>query len=152
MTVGIDFYTYDVPIIAKGKEALVRLSLWDFGGQEQFKSLFPYYINGANGIFLVFDLLSMESLIKLDWWYAKLIHQKYHSQPKIVIGTKLDLAELEDKQLRVDELIIEQFLQNHNDKTFLKTSSKDNTNIIESFKEMVRQIMRSHKLEFDKIL
>ncbi len=151
MTVGIDFYTYDIPIIVIGEKALVRLSIWDFGGQEQFKNLFPYYINGANGIFLVFDLLSMESLIKLDWWYAKLIQQKYHNRPKIIIGTKLDLAQLEDKQLRVDELIIQQFLQNHNEKIFFKTSSKDNTNILNSFKEIVKQIMRYHKLEFDKI-
>ena len=152
LTVGIDFYTYDIPIIVKSKEAIVRLSIWDFGGQEQFKSLFPYYINGANGIFLVFDLLNMESLIKLDWWYAKLIHQKYHNQPKTIIGTKLDLVQLEDKQLRVDELIIQQFLQNHDENSFFKTSSKDNTNIIKSFKEIVKQIMKDHKLEFDKIL
>jgi len=152
LTVGIDFYTYDIHIIVKGENALVRLSIWDFGGQEQFKKLFQYYINGTNGIFLVFDLLSMESLIKLDWWYAKLIHHKYHNNPKILIGTKLDLAQLEDKQLRVDELIIQQFLQNHNEKTFFKTSSKDNTNILNSFKEIVKQIMRYHKLELDKIL
>lgn len=151
LTVGIDFYTYDIPIIVKGDKALVRLSIWDFGGQEQFKKLFPYYINGANGIFLVFDLLSMESLIKLDWWYAKLVHQNYHNHPKIIVGTKLDLAQLEDKQFRVDELIIQQFLQNHNEKTFIKTSSKDNTNIQNSFKEIVKQIMKSHKLEYDKI-
>ena len=70
---GTDFYTYDIPIIVKGDEVFARLSIWDFGGQEQFKTLFSYYIHGTNGIFLVFDLLDMESLIKLDWWYDNLI-------------------------------------------------------------------------------
>ena len=36
---GIDFYTYDIPIIVKGKEVFARLSVWDFGGQEQFKQM-----------------------------------------------------------------------------------------------------------------
>ena len=152
LTVGIDFYTYDIPIIVKEDEASVRLSIWDFGGQEQFKSLFKYYIGGANGIFLVFDLLSMESLIKLDWWYKKLIDFRLHDHPKILIGTKLDLAKLEEKQFRVDKLIIQQFLQKHNEKDYVKTSSKDNTNILHSFKEMAKKIMDFHKLEYEKIL
>ncbi len=152
MTVGIDFYTYDIPIIAKGEEASVRLSIWDFGGQEQFKTLFKYYIGGANGIFLVFDLLNMESLIKLDFWYSKLIEFGLEDHPKILVGTKLDLVKLEDKQYRVDKLIIQQFLQKHNEKDYVKTSSKDNTNILHSFKEMVKKIMDYHELEYNAIL
>ncbi|GAG91555.1 unnamed protein product, partial [marine sediment metagenome] len=37
LTIGIDFYTYDLPILVDGDETFIRLSLWDFGGQEQFK-------------------------------------------------------------------------------------------------------------------
>ena len=73
LTVGIDFYTYDIPVVVKGENTFARLSIWDFGGQEQFKTLFGYYISGASGVFLVFDLLQMESLTKLDWWYENLI-------------------------------------------------------------------------------
>lgn len=152
MTVGIDFYTRDIPIIIKDEKASVRLSIWDFGGQEQFKTLFKYYIGGANGIFLVFDLLSMESLIKLDWWYDKLIDFGFPDHPKILIGTKLDLAKLEEKKFRVDKLIIQQFLQKHNEGDYVKTSSKDNTNIVQSFKGMVKKIMDFHELNYEKIL
>jgi len=141
LTVGIDFYTYDIPIIVKDNEVFARLSLWDFGGQEQFKTLFNYYINGANGIFLVFDLLKMESLIKLDWWYDNLIQYNFQNCPKILVGTKHDLAQTVDKKFKVDKYIIEQFLQNHNEKQFIKTSSKENENIISSFKEMTKKIM-----------
>ncbi len=152
LTVGIDFYTHDLPVIIKGDKALVRLSIWDFGGQEQFKSLFKYYINGANGIFLVFDLLSMESLIKLDWWYDRLVENNLQDHPKILIGTKFDLVQLENKQYRVDELIIEQFLKRHDEKDYVKTSSKENTNILHSFKEMTKKIMNSHALDYEKII
>ena len=150
LTVGTDFYTYDIPIIVKGDEVFARLSIWDFGGQEQFKTLFSYYINGANGIFLVFDLLDMESLIKLDWWYDNLIKYKLQNCPKTLVGTKHDLAKGVDKKFKVDKYIIEQFLQNHDEKQFIKTSSKENKNILTSFKEMTKRIMNSHNLEFDR--
>ena len=150
LTVGTDFYSYEIPIIVKGDEVFARLSIWDFGGQEQFKTLFSYYINGADGIFLVFDLLKMESLIKLDWWYDNLIQHKLQDCPKILVGTKHDLAQNVDKGFKVDKYIIEQFLQNHNEKQFVKTSSKENENILSSFKEMTKRIMNSHNLEFDR--
>ncbi len=152
LTIGIDFYTYDIPIIVRGKKNKVRLSIWDFGGQEQFKKLFKYYINGSNGIFLVFDLLKMETLIKLDWWYDNLIEHNLHDRPKVLIGTKFDLIQKDNKKHKVDELTIENFLDKHDEKDFLKTSSKENTNILHSFKEMTKKIMDSHELDYDKIL
>ncbi|MHA2281235.1 MAG: Rab family GTPase [Promethearchaeota archaeon] len=151
LTVGLDFYTYDIPIVVKGDNAFVRLTIWDFGGQEQFKKLFGYYISGASGIFLVFDLLKMESLIKLDWWYDNLIQFKLHDRPKILLGTKSDLMHGTDKKYKIDEYIIEQFLQNHNEKDFIKTSSKENNNILHSFKEMTKKIMGYHNLDYDKL-
>ncbi len=151
LTIGIDFYTYDIHIIGKGNEAYVWLSIWDFGGEEQFKKLFKYYVNGANGIFLVFDLLKMETLIKLDWWYDNLIEYNLHDRPKVLIGTKLDLVQ-KNKKHKVDELTIENFLDKHDEKDFLKTSSKENTNILHSFKEMTKKIMDSHELDYDEIL
>lgn len=150
LTVGIDFYTHDIPVIVKGDETFARLSIWDFGGQEQFKTLFGYYINGANGIFLVFDLLNMESLIKLDWWYENLKDYNLQFHPKILIGTKHDLVQGDNKKYKVDKFIVEQFLQNHNEKEFVKTSSKENKNIIYIFKEMTKKIMHSHNLDYDR--
>lgn len=150
LTVGTDFYTYEIPIIVKGDEVFARLSIWDFGGQEQFKKLFSYYINGTNGIFLVFDLLNMESLFKLDWWYENLIQYNLKNCPKILVGTKHDLAQNVDAKFKVNKYIIEQFLQNHNQKQFIKTSSKENENIHSSFKEITKRIMKSNNLEYDR--
>jgi len=150
LTVGIDFYTYDIPVSIKGEETFIRLSIWDFGGQEQFRTLFKYYINGANGIFLVFDLLRMESLIKLDWWVDKIALHGFEESPKIVVGTKLDLAQVE-KQYKVDRIIVEQFLQKHNEKDYVETSSKDNVNVRHSFLEIVRKILDSHGFDYEKI-
>ena len=152
MTIGIDFYTHDIPIIVSGEETFVRHTIWDFGGQEQFKKLFKYYIDGADGIFLVFELVSMETLTRLDWWYDQLKAHELHNRPKILIGTKLDLIQENSKKQKVDELIIQQFLNNHNEKDYVKTSSKENINILYAFKEMTEKILDSHGLDYDKIL
>ena len=149
LTIGIDFYTYDIPIIVKGEETFVRHTIWDFGGQEQFKRLFNYYIDGANGIFLVFELVKLESLTRLDWWYDRLVEHNLHERPKILIGTKLDLVQSESKKHKVDKLIIEQFLTKHNEKDYVKTSSKENINVFHSFKEMTKKILESHNLDYD---
>ena len=94
----------------------------------------------------------MESLIKLDWWYDKLVEQNLADCPKIMIGTKLDLAQKENKQYRVDTLIVEQFRKNHGVKDYINTSSKENTNVLKSFKEMVRKILDFHDFDYVKIL
>ena len=149
LTIGIDFYTYDIPIIVKGEETFLRHTIWDFGGQEQFKRLFNYYIDGANGIFLVFELVKLESLTRLDWWYDRLVEHNLHERPKILIGTKLDLVQSESKKHKVDKLIIEQFLTKHNEQDYVKTSSKENINVFHSFKEMTKKILESHNLDYD---
>jgi hypothetical protein len=92
----------------------------------------------------------METLIKLDWWYDNLIKFNVHDRPKTLVGTKNDLAQGVDKKFKVDKYIIEQFLQNHNEKDFIKTSSKENTNILYCFKEMTKKIMISHNLDYDR--
>jgi small GTP-binding protein len=152
MTIGIDFYTHEIPLIIDGAENFVRIAIWDFGGQEQFKKLFSYYIDGANGIFLVFDLSNIDTLLRLSWWYEQLRQYNLHNRPKILIGTKLDLVQEINKKEKIDELVIRQFLSNHNEKDFVRTSSKENVNILQIFKEMLKKILDSHALDYDTIL
>ena len=152
LTIGIDFYTYDLPIIINEKENFIRLSIWDFGGQEQFKRLFPYYINGANGIFMVFELINLQSLLNLDWWYDRLNDENVVNCPKIILGTKQDLVKKIGKKSKVNDLVINQFLNRHKEKDFIRTSSKENVNILQSFKETAKKILDEHQLAYDKLL
>ena len=150
LTIGIDFYTYDLPIIVDGNETYVRLSLWDFGGQEQFKQMFSYYIHLANGIFMIFSLFNLNNtLLGLDWWYEHLLKQKQGETPKLLIGCKSDLAK---KLEKVDELVIESFRKKHNNVDFFKTSAKKNYNIKEIFVEMTKNILDTHNFKYDKLL
>jgi small GTP-binding protein len=150
-TLGIEFYTYDQPIIVAGEVTFVRISVWDFGGREQFKKLFPYYINGANGIFMVFSLVDLQTLLRLDWWYERL-GEYYHAEtPRIFIGAKDDLVENVDDKTRVDKLVIDRFMKRHAESDFYKTSSKENFNIKKIFKELVIKILDKNKLDYDQL-
>jgi len=150
LTIGIDFYTYDIPLVVDGDKTYVRLSIWDFGGQEQFKKMFSYYINGANGIFMVFSLFNLNNtLLGLNWWYEHLIKQKQEKTPKLLIGSKSDLAGSLEK---VEELVIENFRKKHKKVLFFKTSAKDDVNIKEIFVEMTKLIMDTNNFKYDKFL
>ena len=151
-TLGIEFYTKDFPIIVDGEESFIRLSIWDFGGREQFKKLFPYYINGANGIFMVFDLIDLQTLLRLDWWYDRLEDYNHANTPRICIGAKSDLVKTANEKTRVDDLVIKRFMERHDENDFYKTSSKEDYNIKLTFKELVIKILEKNKLDYDLLL
>jgi small GTP-binding protein len=150
LTIGIDFYTHDLPIIINDEESFVRLSIWDFGGQEQFKKMFSYYIHGANGVFLVFSLYNLNnSLLGLNWWNDHLSKLLPKTIPKILLGTKSDL--IQDPET-VDELVIENFRMKHDSIPYYKTSSKDGINIHTVFSKMAETILKKNEFEYEKIL
>lgn len=150
-TLGIEFYTKDIPVVANGDNTFVRISIWDFGGREQFKKLFPYYINGANGIFMVFNLVDIQTLLRLDWWYERLGEYNHANTPRMVIGAKSDLVKTAEEKARVDGLVIDRFMKRHAEVDFYKTSSKENYNIEPIFKELVIKILEKNKLDYDKL-
>ena len=151
-TLGIEFYTYDLPIIVNDEETFIRISIWDFGGREQFKKLFPYYINGANGIFMVFNLVDLQTLLRLDWWYERLGEFNHPETPRIFIGAKNDLVKIADEKARVDDLVIQRFMKRHEEVDFYRTSSKENYNIANIFKELVVKILDKNNLDYEQLV
>lgn len=93
-TIGVDFYTYDLPVLIEGKEAFIRLSLWDLEGQERFKNMFSYFIHGASGIFIVFDVSDFPSFNEIES-QMELIREKCSKNyvPIILLGNKIDKLE-----------------------------------------------------------
>ncbi len=150
-TLGIEFYTYDLPIVVSGNSTFVRISIWDFGGREQFKKLFPYYINGANGILMIFNLVDLQTLLRLDWWYERLGEYDHGNTPRMFIGSKNDLVNQIDEKSKVDDLVVDRFMSRHEEVDFFRTSSKDNYNIKEIYKELVIKILDRNKLDYDRL-
>ncbi len=145
-TLGLDFYSYDLILTIQEKEVVVKLSIWDFGSQEHFKKLFRYYITGVNGLFLAFDLVNVQSLLNLKWWYDKLLEYNHENIPIILLGTKNDLTSNSPIKNIVDENTIFSTLNEFKIRNFIRTSSKENYNILNSFKKLVKEILVYYEL------
>lgn len=88
LTIGVDFHVKTIKI----KDKLVKLQLWDVGGEERFRFLLPTYCLGANAAFLLYDITDPQSLDKIGEW-TNIVRQKGGNIPIMLIGTKIDLAE-----------------------------------------------------------
>ncbi|MHA2051937.1 MAG: Rab family GTPase [Promethearchaeota archaeon] len=152
LTLGVEFYSYDLPILVWGEKTFIRLQIWEFGGQEHFKKLFRYYLMGSAGIFFVFDLSDLDSLTKLDWWYDRLKEYNMITLPKMLIGTKFDLIDDKSKRARNNTVIYKEFLKNHKEMDFVKTSAKENLNIQSIAKEMAIKILNINNLDYDTVI
>jgi small GTP-binding protein len=57
-TIGVDFLS---KTIEYDQDKKARLTIWDIGGQDRFKSLRRNFYDGTNGALVVFDKLSIET-------------------------------------------------------------------------------------------
>jgi len=88
-TIGVAFKRKEINI----KENLkVELNIWDFGGEEKYRILFPAYVNGATAALLLYDTTNKKSLDDLENW-VKIIDDNAKDIIKVTIGTKTDLKE-----------------------------------------------------------
>ena len=72
----------------------INIMLWDIGAQKFFKRYRKTYYNGAQAVFIVFDLTNRESFENVYYWHNELkefIDNK--DLPIIIVGNKTDLTD-----------------------------------------------------------
>ena len=101
----------------------------DTAGEEKYASLSAFYCRGASVAILAFDLTSFTSFQKLQEIFIPLLQDSVDNCLTVVVGTKVDLLESEQREVRFSEgveLAVQQHnfhLQRalkHNPNTFLK--------------------------------
>jgi len=147
-TIGINFHSVHLRINFKEnpdeiKENYIVNSIFDFGGQERFIPLLPRFIEGANGALLVFDLVNTFTFSQLDFWYEQLNEFTINSDiPIILVGSKSDLLEKTTTSEIVDDKLIQEFVSEKQLDGFYRTSSLENYNVLEVFKELNNIMLR----------
>lgn len=136
-TLGFDFTSRDVII----KNRVVKLAIFDFGGEEKFQELFAQYAEGAHAIILAFDSSDMSTLDRLDRWIEVLQPRKH--VPIILISTKHDLG------YEVDVHKIDEFCRKHNITTYIQTSALLSQNVYETFQEAARQALSAFGFDLE---
>jgi small GTP-binding protein len=138
MTIGVDFHTKHLEI--EGKK--VYLQIWDFAGEQQFKTLLPNYVIGSSGGIYMYDISRLLSLTHLDEWLKILKKAPDEGQiefPILLVGGKSDL-EFEGKRV-IDADYAKKYGGERNLFDYIECSSKTGENVEEIFIRIARKMM-----------
>jgi small GTP-binding protein len=137
-TIGIDFKTKQVNYFDKK----IKLYIWDTAGQERFRNIAQQYYNGADGIFLVYDVTDRKSFEKITEWMKTIL--SYNTKEKIGLILLANKVDSETREVNTEEgnNLAKEFGIN-----FFETSALNNYNLDEAFSCMVEEIAGKKKIE-----
>jgi small GTP-binding protein len=132
-TIGVNLMKKDVDI----EGFFVSAQIWDLGGQDSYKSLRKFYLEGARGALLIFDRTNMKSFQKLKGWIEDVKKSCSWEVLMLLIGNKSDLKE----KITVSEEEGNKFAQENNVDLIL-TSAKTGENVESAFKELLKRLVQ----------
>lgn len=142
-TIGSDLYTYDLKIeggAPSGKEAhYAQLQIWDTAGQERFNALGKQLYRGADILVLVYDISDQHSFTMVEHWrYEFMEHLQHghpHPFPTLLLGNKLDLAEMHQNLRKVPTDKAMHYAEGH-DMIFNEVSARTKMNLFPAFQDI----------------
>jgi len=137
-TIGVAFKRKKVDVNDKLN---LELHIWDFGGEEKYRTLFPSYCNGASAALILYDITDKESLNDVKNWVNIIDKNAAENVIKIIIGTKIDLE---------DQRVITQSEAKKISQKFdclgppIETSSKTGENVEDAFLNVSKEIIKQN--------
>lgn len=138
-TLGTDFAVKVVEL--KGddnKRKSVKLACWDLGGQEQYRTLRRFYLSGARGCFIVFDVTNPASFEHVINWHSDVMNI-CGEVPCFLVGNKTDLRN--DRRISRD---VGSELANKLDLEFFETSAKTGEKVDDVFELMAKKLYETY--------
>lgn len=136
-TIGVDFLAKTVRL----KDKIVKLAIWDVGGQEKFRFLRRNFYEGTHGAILVFDLSRANTFPKMKDWLIDMRSIIEYKIPLIILGNKSDL--LSEVGEVIDREEPKRFAEKE-ESFYLETSAKTGNNVEQTFKELTKQMLKSN--------
>lgn len=130
LTIGVSFFVRDI-IVA---DEVLRVQLWDTGGQERFGPIRQLYYRGTKGVLLVYDRTNPESFKRLGYWLDE-IRRGCGEVPTVIVGNKADLpaaVPTDEARRFADERRL----------VFVETSAKTDLNTDKAFSTLAGMILR----------
>lgn len=129
LTIGVAFNVKDIVVGDK----VLRLQVWDTGGQERFGPIRQLYYRGAKGVLMVYDRSNVRSFERIEYWLNE-VRRGCGDVPKVLVGNKADLStKVPAKQAKA-------FAKEHS-LLFVETSAKDDSNVDFAFSELAKSIL-----------
>lgn len=95
-TIGSDFTIKKINL----GSAIVQLNIWDIGGQKQYENRRSFYLRGAQGVFIVYDVTREQTYCNVSSWFAtikdlmaRLGYETLNDVPIIILANKMDLLD-----------------------------------------------------------
>ncbi|MHA1930634.1 MAG: Rab family GTPase, partial [Candidatus Thorarchaeota archaeon] len=95
VTVGVNHSTQTVSIDGQDGPAIVKMIVWDLGGQDKFKFVRPMFYRSARGIVLMFDITNRASFEALPKWIEEAEANIGSKVPFVIAANKTDLPNFE---------------------------------------------------------
>lgn len=142
-TIGVGFAIKDVHTERSGK---IRLQIWDFAGEERFRTLLGPFCTGAAGAILLHDLTDPDTFTKLDDW-IRIVRSntgdlvaggEKHPVPVLLAGAKKDLVH---GPRSVPREQIDAFMKKHGITAYFEISSKTGENVEDVFSILVKAML-----------
>ncbi len=117
------------------KDEAIKFVLWDIAGQSKFRMMRGHFYKGADGLLLIFDLTSPESLANISNWYEDV---KIHIQadlPGLLLGNKNDLIDQRKVQRTEGESVAKAL-----NLEYYETSALTGENIAACFLKMAEKL------------
>lgn len=141
LTIGVDFLTKTVEF---QPSKLIKLHIWDIGGQERFKFLHRSFYDGAQGAMLVFDLSRQHTFTGMKSWVSEMRSIMKNDIPKVIIGNKTDLIPEIGQIIDKDE--VEKYVKNE-ECLYIETSAKTGENVEKAFLELTHLIINDQGIK-----
>lgn len=122
--------------ILRLKNGKVTLQIWDFGGEEKFRFIFPAYAQGASGGIYMFDLTNRDSLTNISNWLL-LFRRVAKDAPIVLVGSKLDLVQ--ERVFSKQEAY--NLMKLYNFDNYIECSSKTGENVQLIFQSVITEIL-----------
>ena len=133
MTVGTNFYSKIVNLNGKS----ILLQIWDFGGERQYRTLFPTYVKGSSGGIFMYDLTRFSSLKNVAEWMTTLNEGLKKPIPIIMVGGKLDLEK--DRTVKPEE--VEKVIKQYSFLDHVECSSKTGDRVEDVFIKITQTML-----------
>ena len=135
MTIGVDFNISQTDT-QYGK---TTLQIWDFGGEDRFRSMLPDFCRGASGALMLFDPTRPKTFHELEEW-MEIVRGNTKDVPLVLISSKQDLID-DGQPFSISEDSIKEFMQKNKIQYYYKVSSKTGFNVSEVFVNLSEQMI-----------
>ena len=140
-TIGSNINKVDYSL--KEKKIVIRVNMWDVGGQRSFNPLNPAFYNNVDAAFLVFDLSDPEETIEeVKKVYLKNLYEYTEGCLTMVVGNKLDQI---TNRKDIKTIIEDQFTE---DVPLVVMSAKSGENVLDTLELLVFKFLQEWEKKY----